>query len=115
MSNKESMSSIMRKMQQVPEKGIYSEKSLNESNQGVKKLVNDNNSVTNHLRAFSQIEGELGTPSLGNKPVAQTQLTEENKMKVIGGLQVVKELLEGDLTTDPESILTRVKTILGNF
>jgi hypothetical protein len=114
MSNKESMSSIMRKMQQVPEKGIFNESSLG-GKQTIKPLVNDNNSVTNHLRAFSQIEGELGTPSLGNKPVAQTQLTEENKMKVIGGLQVVKELLEGDLTTDPESILTRVKTILGNF
>ena len=37
------------------------------------------------------------------------------KMKMIGGLQVVKELLEGDLSKEPEAILHRVKTILGNF
>lgn len=107
------MSNIMKKMQEVREPGLHKDVVT----EGVtrKPLVNNSNSMTNHLRAFADVQGEVGSPTNAQTQQQNTHLTEENSMKMIGGLQVVKELLEGDLTKEPQAILQRVKTILGNF
>jgi hypothetical protein len=105
------MSDFIRKMEQVPEKGLQSPQQMNQIKEHREQLSKSGNSFTNHMRAYDEMVN--GKPQ---KTIQTEQVLQENDVtKLIGALQVVKELLDCNLTENTMEIASKVKTIISKI
>lgn len=105
------MSDFRKQMQLVNEPGLANEQAINESKQT--KIVNSDNSMTNYVMTYKQMLGEDVTEQKTEN--SNGVINEETRFKAIGALQVVKELLEGDINKDTVNIVNKVKQIINNI
>lgn len=106
------MSKIMQQMKLVNEVGLRDESvQIDESKKGV---VSDSNSMTNHIMAYqNMISGKKDDGC----PAKERQVVNEGaeNLKVVGALQVVKEILSSDFTQQPLEEMKKIKRILNDF
>jgi hypothetical protein len=110
------MSDFIKNMQQVPEKGLQSEQQLKEIREHREQMVKSGNSYTNHARAYQEVINGPQPVKKEEKGVQmESTLLEEDTTKIIGALQVVKELLDCNLTENTADIASKVKKIISKI
>jgi hypothetical protein len=76
-----------------------------------KKFVDSKYSMANHIMAYKHMT-EQAAPQQTKQKV---EIKEDCDLKMVGALQVVKEILSNDISANPKEILSKVKTILNDF
>jgi hypothetical protein len=112
-----SMSDIIKQMSLVPEKGLQNQQQLQQIKENKQQLVQNNNSITNHIRAYQEMfNGPVKKQPINKKNTnTKSVLVENDLTKIIGALQVVKELLDCNLTENTYDIANKVKKIINKI
>jgi hypothetical protein len=101
-----SMANFMKQMQLVNEPGLASEQTLRESKEA--KKLSGSKSIGNFIDAYKQMQG---VPT--SSPVQlKENINDSDKLKLLGALQVMKEVLSEDFVKHPKQTMEQLVSII---
>jgi hypothetical protein len=116
-----SLSEIMKKMSTVNEPGLFEQKSplvknMKQAENSKGKLSSERNSTLSHSMNYDKVvENQNASKQESKKESKDVVLAESDRAKVIGALQVMKEMLQSDVSKDPFVTLNGLKKIIDSF
>jgi hypothetical protein len=111
MNQKIPMSEIMNKMKQVNEFGLNAP-IKEQAAPKAKQTVNNTNSSVNHSLNYDKVLNNANPKKVVKEEVV---LKENDKIKILGALQVIKEMVDSDLAKNPAELMLGIKKITSNF